>query len=150
MVGIEGSFGILRYALLALSPSCTPVGGKCADKAQHQDCSLTDDLLGRGFRRACNNYYADIALKAQQADGTVLCRASTGGFVSLWFDGDLVWSQRFDPEEEASSAWLTAAKDRDVTLISGDHVLVSGTDVDLSAAAAQGTLVMGRIPTVWA
>lgn len=146
-VGIDGSFGVLRYALLALSPPSASadrgLGGK------EQDGSFTGGLVRRGFRRACNSDYADIALKAQPADGTVLCRASTSGLVSLWFEENLVWSERFNPEDKEAVLWLAAAKARDVAVISGDNVLISGARVDLTVAAAQGTLVMARIPTVW-
>jgi hypothetical protein len=111
--------------------------------------SLTEDLLRRGFRRACNSDYADIALKAQPADGSILCRASTDGLVSLWSDGNLLWSEHFDSKDEEAALWLHAARTREITLMSGDYVLISGTDVDLTAAYDKRTLVMAKIPAVW-
>ncbi|MDQ1053863.1 hypothetical protein QE394_001791 [Arthrobacter sp. SORGH_AS 212] len=146
-VGIDGSFGILRYAFLAMATSSGTPGSDIA--GQSAPYSLTEDMLRRGFRRACNSDYADIALKAQPADGSVLCRASADGRVSVWFDDKLAWSERFDTKDEETACWLQAARTREITLISGDYLLISGADVHPTAAADKRTLMMAKIPTVW-
>lgn len=43
-----------------------------------------------------NADFADIALKAQP-DGSIECRASANGLISLTPDGSLVWSREHDP-----------------------------------------------------
>lgn len=146
-VGIEGSFGILQYAFLALTGSSVMTGRGVGE--QPGPCSLTGNMLERGFRRPCNSDFADIALKAQPADGSIRCHASTEGFVALWLDDTLAWSQRFEPEQKDVTLWFKAARTRDVTLISGDGLLIFGANVDPTAAAAKRTLVAGKIPTVW-
>lgn len=146
-VGIAGSFGMLQYALLAVATPSGMTGSGVA--GQPSDSSLTEDMLRRGFRRACNSDYADIALKAQPADGSILCRAFADGTVSLWFEENLVWSERFDSTDEETALWLQAARTREIILISGDHLLISGADVDPTAAADKRTLVMARIPVAW-
>lgn len=146
-VGIAGSFGTLWYAFLALATSSRTPGSDMA--GQSAPNSLTEDMLRRGFRRACNSDYSDIALKAQPADGSVLCRASADGRVSVWFDDNLAWSERFDSKDEETVRWLEAARTREITLISGNYLLISGADVDPTAAADKRTLVMAKIPTVW-
>lgn len=146
-VGIAGSFGMLQYALLAVATSSGMTGNRGAGQASHS--FLTEDMLGRGFRRACSSDFADIALKAQPADGSVMCRASADGAVSLWVDDALIWFERLDPQDEETALWLQAARKSEITLISGDHLLVSGTDVDPRAAAEKRTLVMAKIPLAW-
>ncbi|MCU1517884.1 MAG: hypothetical protein JWQ75_2605 [Pseudarthrobacter sp.] len=142
-VEIKGSFGVLNYALLAFTVSGHTTK---ADKPEKQ---LIADLLARGFRPACNGDYAEIAVKAQYADGSIQCRASTNGLISLVFDNEMVWSQQFDPKDQETASWLEAAQARDVTLISGNHIQISDNEIDLTLAAVMGTLVIARIPAVW-
>ncbi|MGK3647186.1 hypothetical protein [Pseudarthrobacter enclensis] len=142
--GLGGSFGILHYALLAVSSPGVSAEDLLADPRR----SLSEDLLRRGFRKACNGDYADIALKAQPADGSILCRASAGR-VSLIVDDRLVWTQHFDPRDQENTRWVQAARTREVTMISGDHLIVSGGYIDTTAAAAQGSLVMAKIHAEW-
>lgn len=146
-VGIDGSFGVLHYALLAYTTSPAMTRSGIPAKAPHH--SSTEDMLSRGFRRACNSDYADIALKAQPADGSILCRASVDGLVSLSIDGHRVWSRRFDPKEDESALWVKAAQTRGVTPISGDHLLITETGVDPTVAANKVALVTAKIPTAW-
>ncbi|MFF1254476.1 hypothetical protein ACFVYC_18550 [Pseudarthrobacter sp. NPDC058329] len=141
-VGIEGSFGILHYAVLAFTAAPT-------DRQTNVDqCPLpTKDLLERGFRPARNADVEDIVLKAQPADGSIQCRASTEGFVSLLVDNSLVWSRQFNPEDPETALWLKAARSRGVTIISGTHPRIGETKSD--RAARMEPLVMAKVPTVW-
>jgi hypothetical protein len=65
-VGIEGSFGILRYPVLVFATDVydNPERGLW----------LGQDLLGRGFRPAGTTNAEDIVLKAQISDGSITCR----------------------------------------------------------------------------
>lgn len=88
---IEGSFGILHFAVLAFTtarPTTDP------NPNVEQWPLLTQDLLKRGFRPARNADVEDIVLKAQAANGSMQCRASSEGLNSLLVDNDLVWSVR--------------------------------------------------------
>lgn len=142
---LGGSFGILEYALLAVTASWDATTDKSGSDPRY---SMTEDLLRRGFRRACNGDYSDIALKAQPADGTIVCRVSASN-VSLVVDDGLVWTQRLDPVDNDHVRWAEAARTKAVTLISGDHLLISGPRVDTTTAAQQRTLVMAKIPANW-
>lgn len=146
-VGVDGSFGTLYYPLLAVAPAADRTSRETG--AEHPRYSLTADLLKRGFRPACNTDYGDIALRAQPGDGSIQCRTTTDGLISLEFDNKRVWSRRFDLKDAETALWLTAAQTREVTLISGDDVQVTETEIDLTLAAVMGKLVIARIPTVW-
>jgi hypothetical protein len=146
-VGIEGSFGTLYYPLLAVAPAADATSRE-AD-AEHPHYSLTKDLLHRGFRPACNADYGDIGLRAQPANGSVQCRATRDGLISVVYDNKPVWSRRYDPKDAETALWITAAQTREVTLISGDHLQITETEIDLTLAAVMGQLVIAKIRTVW-
>lgn len=146
-VGIDGSFGTLDYPLLAVAPAADAASRET--DAEHPQYLLTEDLLQRGFRPACNADYGDIVLRAQPANGSVQCRATTAGLISLVYDNKPVWSRRYDPKDAETALWITAAQTREVTLISGDHLQITETEIDLTLAAVMGKLVIAKIPTVW-
>lgn len=146
-VAVVGSFGVLHYPLLVFTTNVSLTSSESGEGQRYG--SLTAALLNRGLRLACNADQADIALKAQQADGSIQCRASANGFISLVFDNRLVWSRQFDPKDAESVRWLKAAQSREVTLISGDHVQITETGIDLTLAADRKALVAAKIPTMW-
>lgn len=143
-VGVEGSFGVLHYAVLAFT-AARPM----TDRQPNVDRwpLQAAELQGRGFRPARNADVEDIVLKAQPADGSIQCRASTEGLVSLLVDNTLVWSRRFDPEDVETALWLEAARTRGVAIISGQPLRTGETEADRPAGMEH--LVMARIPTVW-
>lgn len=143
-VGIEGSFGMLHYAVLAFS-----AGRPTTDRQPNvqQWPLLAQELRGRGFRPARNADVEDIVLKAQPADGSIRCRASTEGLVSLLVDNSLVWSRQFDPEDLETALWLQAERTRGVAIISGDPLRIGEAEADRPANMEH--VVMARIPTVW-
>ena len=143
-VGIEGSFGILHYAVLAFA-AARPTTDRQPNVEQWP--LLTRDLLGRGFRPARNADVEDIVLKAQSADGSIHCRASTEGLVSLLVDNRLVWSRQLNPEDPETGLWLKAARSRGVTIISDDHLRNGETKVDCTVGME--SLVMAKVPTAW-
>jgi len=136
-VGIDGSFGTLYYPLLAVAPAADTTSRET--DAEHPHYSLTADLLKRGFRPACNADYGDVALRAQPADGSIQCCTTTDGLISLVFDNKPVWSRLFDPKDAETALRLTAAQTREVTLIGGDDLQITETEIDLTLAAVMGT-----------
>ncbi len=142
---VAGSFGTLQYPLMALT---APNDSERDEPSGTPRPLGTDDLLRRGFRLARSPDYADIALKAQPADGSVACRL-TAGLLSLVVDGEIVWSERLDQENEEHALWIEAARTRAVTLIRGDQVQISHSGIDPTGAARNRTLVMAKIPTEW-
>lgn len=142
-VGIEGSFGTLHYAVVALNPLDIAAAGN----ADAQQCLLAPpELLGRGFKPARTTDLEDIVLKAQLGDGSVRCRASTEGPILLLVDDNLVWSRQFDPEDPDIAPWLEAARTRDVTILSGGlHARHAGDDY----SANHEPLMMAKVPMEW-
>ncbi|NWL32070.1 hypothetical protein DM791_04000 [Paenarthrobacter nitroguajacolicus] len=57
-----------------------------------------------------------------------------------------LWSLDFDASEEDAATWLEAAKAREVTLISGNHLHFSEDELDLKCAAQRAPLVIAKIP----
>lgn len=143
-VGIEGSFGILHYAVLAFTACLAATTDRQPNVEQWP--LLIQELLERGFRPARNADVEDIVLKAQPADGSIQCRASTEGLVSLLVDNSLVWSRQFNPEDPETALWLKAARTRGVTIISGDHLRSETKD---DRTASMESLVMAKVPTAW-
>lgn len=144
-VGIQGSFGILHYALLALA-SASP---RSQEPRTHHGSWLTKDLLERGFRPACNADYEDMVLKARHCDGSIQCHISTNGLISLHLDDEPVWARHYDPDNPETALWFRAARTREVTVIGGDNLQISNEDVDVRTAASQGSLVTAKVPTIW-
>lgn len=141
---IEGSFGILHFAVLAFTtarPTTDP------NPNVEQWPLLTQDLLKRGFRPARNADVEDIVLKAQASDGSIQCRASTEGFISLLVDNLLVWARQFNPEDPESALWLRAARARGVTIISGSPLRTEG--IEANRTASMESLVTAKVPTAW-
>lgn len=142
-VGIEGSFGTLHYAVVALKALDIAVGGS-ADI--HQCLLSAHQLLGRRFRTARTADLEEIVLKAQVADGSVRCRASTDGLIQLVIDNELVWARQFDPEDPDTALWLEAARTRDVTVLGGGaHLRESGDGY----RSNEGQLWMAKVPVEW-
>jgi hypothetical protein len=142
-VGTEGSFGTLHYAVVALDALDITAGGY----ADAQQCLLAPlALLGRGFRPARTVDLEDIVLKAQLADGSVRCRASTEGLILLVVDNRVVWSRQYDPEDPDTALWLEAARTRDVTILScGLHAWNAGDGY----SASDEPLMMAKVPIEW-
>lgn len=146
-IGIQGSLGILHYALLAFR--LTSPAPHSQEPRVHHGSWLTKDLLERGFRPACNADYEDMVLKAQPADGSVRCHASTNGLISLHLDDEPVWARQYDPNDPETALWIKAAQAREVTVIGGDNLQISNEDIDVRTAASKGSLVTAKVPTVW-
>ena len=53
-----------------------------------------------------------------------------------------------DRADRVDAAWLNAAKAGRVLIISGDNLMFTDTDLDMSAAARLGTLVTGIVPAL--
>jgi hypothetical protein len=139
-VGVEGSFGVLLYPVLALS-----AGLPTTDRRRTAGCWLTEDLLVRGFRPVRDADVEDIVLKAQLADGSIRCRISADGLVSLLVDNNLVWSRQVDPEDRETARWILAVRTRELTIVSGDLV----SDGQSDGAGSWKPEVMAKVPTAW-
>lgn len=142
IVGVEGSFGVLHYPVLALW-----AGQPATDRQRTAGWSpwLTEDLLVRGFRPVRDADVEDIVLRAQLADGSIGCRVSADGLVSLLVDNKLVWSRQVDPEDRETDRWIKAARTREVTIVSGDLV----SDGQSDGAGSWTPEVMAKVPTAW-
>jgi hypothetical protein len=144
-VGIEGSFGVLHYAVLAFHTLDNATGER-ADTRQGLLAPL--ELLGRGFRPARTADLEDMVLKARLAGGSVRCRASAEGLILVLVDNTLVWSRQYDPRDPDTVLWLEAARTGDVTILSGGgfHAPYAGG----GHSANDEPLMMAKVPAEWA
>lgn len=139
-VGIEGSFGVLHYAVLALTAGHPQTGEK---RNGRRSLWMAEDLLARGFRPVRNAEVEDIVLKAQLADGSVRCMVSIDGLISLLVDNNPVWSRNVDPDDPETALWLKAAGTREVTIITGDLIRRGQGD----STESWKPHVMAKVPT---
>ncbi|TDL38872.1 hypothetical protein [Arthrobacter nitrophenolicus] len=138
VVGIEGSFGVLHYAVLTIAADDHQTG-----EQRNPSLWMAEDLLARGFRPVRNDDVEDIVLKAQLADGSMRCQVCTKGLIALLVDDNVVWSRQVDPAEPQTAVWLEAARTRELTIISGDlfHADKGGS------ADSWKPHVMAKVPT---
>ncbi|MDO5867113.1 MULTISPECIES: hypothetical protein [Paenarthrobacter] len=146
VVGIESAFGLRKFAILAFTNTNNLT---IREPGAERRGALTAELLMRKFQLAPSADYAQIVTMAAEADGTVQCRASADGLISLEFDNQPMWSLDLDPQDDDTATWLETARSGEVTLISGNHLRITETEVDLEFAAASGSLVIAKIPVVW-
>jgi hypothetical protein len=142
LVGVEGSFGVLHYPVLALSAGLFRTGRQ---RTAGWSPWLTEDLVVRGFRPVRDADVEAIVLKAQLADGSIRCRISADGLVALLVDNNLVWSRQVDPEDRETARWIKAARTREVTIVSVDHISNGQSD----GAGSWKPVVMAKVPTAW-
>lgn len=140
-IGVKGSFGVLHFAVLAFTADDAPD----QQRDVGQSPWLVENLLGRGFRPARSADIEDIVLKAQPDDGSISCRVSTDGLVSVLVDNSLVWSRQVDPEDQDTARWIKAARSREVTVVIGG-LIRDGQSVDAGRWRPE---VMAKVATVW-
>lgn len=141
-IGVKGSFGVLQFAVLAFTAD-----HRAPDQQRDvvQSPWLVENLLSRGFRPARSADIEDTVLKAQPGDGSISCRVSTDGKVSVLVDNSLVWSRQVDPEDQDTARWIKAARSREVTVVIGGLIRDGQSD----DAARWRPEVMAKVATVW-
>lgn len=78
---------------------------------------------------------------------SVRCTVTEQGLVSLLINGDQMYARQLNPAAAGDAAWLQAAtREGNVLVISGDYLQITGTGLNIGAAAALGTLVTGNVP----
>ena len=108
--------------------------------------ALVSALLNHGFQMSFTASYGEIIQQAAPALDTCTCTVADGGAVQLHVDGTLMHSQQLDRTDPGDAAWLKSARAGHVLVISGDNLIFSDTDMELTAAACLGTLVTGIVP----
>ncbi|WP_104140901.1 hypothetical protein [Arthrobacter sp. ZGTC131] len=108
--------------------------------------ALVSALLNHGFQMSFSASYTEILQRAVPVRETCTCTVADGGAVQLHVDGALMHSQQLDRRNLDDAAWLEAARAGRVLVISGDNLLFTDTDLELTAAARLGTLVTGIVP----
>jgi hypothetical protein len=105
---------------------------------------LVSALLAQGFQLATNGVLESILQEAEdvRAETYVTLRQ---GLLVLHVGGEAMYSRHLDPAEPSASAWLAAAGCGRVLVIGGDHLLFTQAGVQLSGAAALGTLAIGTV-----
>ena len=108
--------------------------------------ALVSALLTNGFQMSFTASYREILQHAVPARDTCACTVKDGGEIQLRIDGRLMHSQQLDGTYVDDAAWLEAATSGHVLVISGDNLMFTDADLDLTAAARLGTLVTGIVP----
>ena len=110
--------------------------------------ALVSALLNNGFQMSFTANYREILQHAALARDTCRCTVEGGREIQLHVDGMLMHSQQLDRADEDDASWLSAATTGNVLVISGDNLMFTDTDLELTAAARLGTLVTGIVPAL--
>ncbi|WP_427006130.1 hypothetical protein [Pseudarthrobacter sp. H2] len=109
--------------------------------------ALVSILLSHGFRLTLSTDYAEILRNARDVHNSAGCTVTEQGHVCLLINGEQMYSRQLNPAAAGDAAWLqAAAREGKVLVISGDYLQITGTGLNLDAAAALGTLVTGNAP----
>jgi hypothetical protein len=108
--------------------------------------ALVSALLHNGFQMSFTASYGEILQRAVPARDTCTCTVEDGGGIQLHVDGMLMHSQQLDRTDVDDTAWLEAAMAGQVLVLSGDNLMFTDTELELTAAARLGTLVTGIVP----
>ncbi|WP_211882110.1 hypothetical protein [Pseudarthrobacter albicanus] len=109
--------------------------------------ALVSVLLSHGFQLTLSTDYVEMLRHARDVQNSVGCTVTEQGLVSLHIGGEQTYSRQLNPAVTGAAAWLeAAAHEGKVLVISGDYLEITGTGMNLDAAAALGTLVTGTVP----
>jgi hypothetical protein len=107
---------------------------------------LVAALLNHGFQMSFSASYREILQRVLPARDTCTCTSADRGAVQFRVDGELMHSQALDWADSGDAVWLEAARQGHVLVISGDNLIFTDTELELTAAARLGTLVTGVVP----
>jgi hypothetical protein len=133
------AFPALAYTLVPVLTFREP-GGELTS-------ALVSVLLSHGFQLTLGTDYAQILRHARDVPTSVRCTVTEQGLVALLINEEQMYARQLNPAAAGDAAWLTAAaREGRVLVISGDYLEITGTGLDIGAAAALGTLVTGTVP----
>jgi hypothetical protein len=112
-----------------------------------QTSALVSVLLTHGFRLALSARFIDIVERADDVHDSCSITLDRQGRICLTLDGQPFCRETLDPEDRDDAVWLEAARRDAVLVISGDNLLISNTELDITEAARMGTLVTGLVST---
>lgn len=137
-----GSSGTVAVPVLAYTLVPNVVIG---EPGGEMTSALVSVLLNHGFKMSASASYGEILSRAVPARDTCRCTLARRGEVQLHVDGLLMCSQQLDRRNRHDAAWLQAAREGRVLVISGDNLTLTDTGLELTAAARLGTLVTGFV-----
>lgn len=138
--GSERNVAVLAYTLVPNMVFGEPDG--------EMTSVLVSALLNHGFQLSFSASYTEILQHAVPARDTCTCTMAAGGTIQLHVDGALMHSQQLNIAILDDAAWLEAAKTGSILVVSGDNLMFTETDLQLTAAAELGTLVTGIVPAL--
>ncbi|MFE4835288.1 hypothetical protein ACFRAU_11490 [Arthrobacter sp. NPDC056691] len=107
--------------------------------------ALVAILLSHGFQLAMSGDYSDILNQARQTGNGCRFTLSRNGLLTLEVGGETIYREQLDPDSPDDAEWLQAAGNGSILVIGGDNLVVTGSSLDITAAAGLGTLVMGTV-----
>jgi hypothetical protein len=107
--------------------------------------ALVSMLLSYGFQLALSPDYTDVLEQAAKVEGDCSMAVAHAGLVTLDVGGETVYSEQLDLMKPEDAEWLNEADRGTVLVIAGDNLVITDSALDLAAAAALGTLVIGKV-----
>jgi len=108
--------------------------------------ALVSMLLSYGFQLAPSPDYTIILQQAAEVEGGCRMTVTRARLVTLHVGGKTIYSEQLDPLKPDDTEWLKEAAHGSVLVIAGDNLVVTESALNLAAAAALGTLVIGKVP----
>jgi hypothetical protein len=109
--------------------------------------ALVSLLLSHGFQLALSPEYPDLLDQVQPTAASCKCTLTADNFLKFSIDGELLHSEQLNPRTTDDAEWIAAATHTGQTLmISGDHLRITHTGLDLQPAARQASLLIGNVP----
>ena len=109
--------------------------------------ALVSLLLSRGFQLAMSPEYPAILEQALPAGPDCRFTLSDRSLLLFTIKEEIMYREQLHPRNVDDAEWLrTAAQTGNILLISGDHLDITDTDLDIAAAGKRGTLVIGLVP----
>jgi hypothetical protein len=108
--------------------------------------ALVSMLLSHGFQLALSPEYADILEQAAEVESDCSMTVTKAGLVTLDVGGETIYSEQLDLMKPDAAEWLDHAAHGSVMVIAGDNLVITESALNLTAAAAMATLVIGKAP----
>lgn len=143
VVGLQTTFGVSTTACLAYTLLSNIT---IREEGRERQSAALASLFSQGFQLSTTAEYADIITHARDVKASYTCTLSPHGLVTLQIDGTAVYTLQLDPSDNDDALWLNTARTTGkILVLSGEHLHITETELDIEAAAKLGSLVVGYV-----